>query len=111
MPFDQGLELRLDIGAFSIRFKAENVERPALCIENLASLRRGARMTGVPRTPFAEQRKRIVGRPVRIAKAPRRGTGALATDRTHFPGRPMPGQGLLLVFRNCIFAHASEEIV
>src|SRR5262249_4112627 len=73
--------------------------------------RRGARMAGPPRTPFAEQREGIVSCPVGIAKAPCRTASAFAADRTHFPGRPMPGQSLLLVLRNRIFAHAGEEIV
>src|SRR5215472_6816360 len=54
MPLNQHLELGLDIGPFGIRFKAENIQRAALCIENLASLWRGARMTRAPRTPFAQ---------------------------------------------------------
>src|SRR5271170_6488047 len=61
---------------------------------------------------LAEQRERIVGRPVGIpgfaAAAPGR---LLAADRAHFPGRPAAGDGLLLVRRDGVLAHASEEIV
>src|SRR6516165_1976112 len=54
MPFNQDLELGLDIGPFGVRFKPKNIQCAALCIENLASLGRGARMAGPPRTPFAK---------------------------------------------------------
>src|SRR5262249_53603037 len=54
MPFNQDLKLGLDIGAFGIPFKAKNIEGTTLCIENLASLWRGARMTGTPCAPFAD---------------------------------------------------------
>src|SRR6516225_2766965 len=111
MPFYQELELGFDIGAFGIPFKAKDIERAALCIENLAPLWRGTRMTAGARTPFAEQRERIVSRPIALAKARRRGAGAFAADRAHFPGRSMSGQSLLLVLRNRVFAHAGEEIV
>ena len=54
MPFNQELELGLDIGPFGVSFKAENIQCAALCFENLASLWRDARMTRAPRTPFAQ---------------------------------------------------------
>jgi hypothetical protein len=110
MPFDQGLELRLDIGAFGVGFKTKNIKRAALCIENLAPLRRGARMTAL-KPPFTAQRERIVSRPARSAKALCRAAGAFATERAHFPGRAVPRQRFLLVFGNRLLAHAGEEIV
>src|SRR6516164_4371113 len=109
VPLYQHLELRLDIGAFGVGFKAENIERPALCVENLALLGRGSRMT-VPRAPHAKERERIVGRPVGVPKHSC-AAGALAADRTHLPGRTVTGQRLLLVFGDSIFAHAGEKIV
>src|SRR5262249_59763379 len=93
VPLYQHLELRLDIGAFGVGFKAENIERPALRVENLALLGRGSRMT-VPRAPHAKERERIVGRPVGIPKHSCRTAGALAPDLTPLPrptgARPRP---------------------
>src|SRR5262249_57572812 len=84
VPLYQHLELRLDIGAFGVGFKAENIERPALRVENLALLGRGSRMT-VPRAPHAKERERIVGRPVGIPKHSCRTAGALAAHLTPLP--------------------------
>src|SRR5262249_16108189 len=110
VPLYQDLVLRLDIGAFGIGFKAENIERAALRVENLALLGRDSRMT-VPRPPHAKDRERIVSRPVGVPEHSCRTAGALAADRTHLPGRTVTGQRLLLVFGDGIFAHAGEKIV
>ena len=37
--------------------------------------------------------------------------GAFAADRTHFPGRTVAGDRVLLIFRDRVVAHAGEEIV
>src|SRR5208282_5949484 len=113
MPLYQGLELSLDIGPFGVGFKAEHVEGAALRIENLAALGRGPRMAGPGGAGLAEQRERVLGGPAGGAgfgpTAP--GVTAFAADRAHFPGRTVAGNGLLLIFRDCVLAHAGEKIV
>src|SRR5580692_7783267 len=99
MALYQHLEPSLDIDPFGVGFKAERVEGAALRIENLATLRRRLRMAR-PGAGFAEQRERVIGRPVGTARAApgAAGGGALAADRAHLPGRPVAGDGVLLVF-------------
>src|SRR5271169_4746156 len=111
VPLHQGLELRFDIGAAGVVFKAERFERAALGIEYLARLGRGFRLRGAAGAGLAEQRKRVVGRKIGAAEALRHAPGALAADRAHLPGWPVAGQRILLVFRDRVVAHAGEKIV
>ena len=67
-----------------------------------------------PRATRGEQGvERIVGRIVAVgeAPAPRRLGGALAAQHAHLPGRTMAGDGVLLIARDRVVAHAGEEVV
>src|SRR5580658_10151871 len=112
MALYQQLEPSLDIGPFGVGFKAEHVEGTALCIENLATLRRRPRMAGL-RAGLTEHGERVRGFPLGGAKtaAGAPGRRALAADRAHFPGRAVAGDGFLLILRDRIVAHAGKKIV
>src|SRR3984885_2832739 len=110
MPFHQGLELGLYVGAAGVVLKPERLERAALGIENLAALGRGLCMAALAGAALAEQRERVVAGKA-VAKIARRAASTLAADRAHLPGRPMAGHRVLLIFRDGIVAHAGKEVV
>ena len=112
MALHQHLEPGLDIGALGIGFKAEHIERAALGIEYLAALAGGLAPDRRGRASPAEQAERILGRPAGTPAAwAVRLASPLAADRAHLPGRSMPGEVFLLVFRDGVVAHAGEKII
>src|SRR5690242_3717188 len=108
----QLLEARLDLGALGVGLEPERMQRLALGIAHRAPLRLLPSIgLARPSAQLAEHAERIVGALVVEEPAGARPAGALAAHHAHLPGRPMTGDGVLLVARDRVLAHAGEEIV
>src|SRR5262245_37319099 len=101
----QFLELGLDRRLAGCLFKAERLERFAgRVVDGFSMLCIGLFGT------VAEHSERMLA--PRIARAGTgHGTACAGGALTHFPGRAMAGQRVLLVLRDLIDAHVLEEVV
>ncbi len=110
VAFYQHLEPRLDIVLGGVCLKTQSVESLAFHIADRPRLGFGAVEARAPAgIEFIEHIEWIGGS--EDAVRPRFSAGAGFAVHAHLPGRPMPGDGILLILRDRVVAHSGEEVV
>src|SRR5262245_19453667 len=113
MPLHQQLEARLDVGLLCVGIKTERVERLALGVAHHASGMRRLRARARLAAEFGVDAERIGGVTERAIKPvrPRLAVTGLLAVEAELPGRTVSCDGVLLIARDRLVAHAGEVIV